>query len=518
VTAVSVVRESEGNKRAQDLLVVRVAVTMRSPIRYGTPSGRWVIFATVLGSGIAFLDSTVVNVAIPAIDGDFHPHVASLQWTIEAYLLTLGSLVLLGGSLGDLYGRRRMFVLGLGGFTLASAISGLAPSIELLIAARALQGIAAAILVPSSLAILQTSFHTDDRGRAIGAWSGLSGVTTATGPFIGGWLIDVTSWRTIFFLNVPLALAAILISMNHVSDSRDENARRPDLLGSVAVISGLGGVVYALVEGPAKGWGGAAVVMSALVGASALIAFVVIERRVSEPLLPLEIFASSQFSGANAITLLVYFALGGALFLVVIQLQRVLGYSALEAGTALLPITLLLLFMSPRTGAFARRIGPRLPLTVGPLIAACGLALMARIGAGATYFGAVFPAMIVFRLGMGLLVAPLTSAVLAAVETRHAGVGSGVNNAVARIAALLAVALLPFAAGISGTRGLVPQTFAAGFPKAVLLAAGVCALGAVASLMSIRRPHPVALALPPSVDHPCYSAEAPIRASAASAS
>lgn len=476
-------------------------------IRYGTATGRWVVLATVLGSGIAFLDSTVVNVAIPAIDGDFSPPISSLQWTIEAYLLTLGALLLLGGSLGDLYGRRRIFIVGLAGFTIASALCGLAPSIELLIAARALQGVAAAMLVPGSLAIIQTSFHPDDRGRAVGAWSGLSGVTTAIGPFLGGWLIDVASWRTVFFINVPIALVAILISVRHVPDSRDEGAGRPDVLGSTAVVIGLGGVIYALVEGPGKGWLEVEVVSAALVGVIALIGFLVIERSTREPMLPLEIFRSSQFSGANATTLLVYFALGGALFLVVIQLQRVLGYSALEAGTALMPITLLLLLMSPRTGALAQRIGPRIPLTLGSVIAACGLALMARIEAGTTYVGAVFPAVLVFGIGLGFVVAPLTSSVLAAVEMRHAGVASGVNNATARIAGLLAVALLPFAAGISGTEGLDPESFGNGFPTAVLVAAGVCAGGALISFLSIRAPHTAAPAVPPSVDHPCHSSK-----------
>lgn len=481
-------------------------------VRYGSTSGRWVILATVLGSGIAFLDSTVVNVAIPAIDRDFHPPISSLQWTIEAYLLTLGALLLLGGSLGDLYGCRRIFLIGLAGFTIASALCGLAPSIELLIAARALQGVGAAMLVPASLAIIQTSFHPDDRGRAIGAWSGLSGVTTAIGPFLGGWLIDAASWRTVFFINVPLALVAIGISVRHVPDSRDEGASRPDILGSGAVVIALGGIIYALVEGPAKGWLEVEVVTAAAVGIVALIGFLVIERRAREPMLPLEIFGSSQFSGANAITLLVYFALGGALFLVVIQLQRVLDYSALEAGTSLMPITLLLLLMSPRTGALAQRIGPRLPLTVGPLVAACGLALMARIEPGATYLGAVLPAVLVFGVGMGFVVAPLTSAVLAAVELRHAGVGSGVNNATARIAGLLAVALLPFAAGISGAKGLDPESFGNGFPTAVLAAAAVCATGALVSLVSITTPHTTPPAVPPSVDHPCHSAEELVRA------
>ncbi len=491
--------------------------TAPDSIRYATTPGRWVILATVLGSGIAFLDSTVVNVAIPAIDSDFHPPVSSLQWTIEAYLLTLGALLLLGGSLGDLYGRRRMFVLGLAGFTVASALCGLAPSIELLIAARALQGIAAAMLVPGSLAIIQTSFHPDDRGRAIGAWSGLSGITTAIGPFVGGWLIDATSWRTIFFINVPLALVAIGISVRHVPDSRDEGAGRPDILGSIAIVTALGGIIYALVEGPAKGWLEVEVVTAATVGVVALVSFLVIERRAREPMLPLEIFSSAQFSGANAVTLMVYFALGGALFLVVIQLQRVLGYSALEAGTAFIPITLLLLVMSPRTGALAQRIGPRIPLTVGPLVAACGLALMARIEAGATYLGAVLPAVLVFGIGMGFVVAPLTSAVLAAVELRHAGVGSGVNNATARVAGLLAVALLPFAAGISGTEGLDPQTFATGFPTAVLVAAAVCAGGALISLVSISKPSAAAPSVPPSVDHPCHGQEELARVGTSSA-
>ena len=479
---------------------------MDGTLRFSSPAGRWVIATTVLGSGIAFLDSTIVNVALEAICEEFGATIGGLQWTVEAYLLTLGSLILLGGSLGDLYGRKRIFVYGLVLFTIASALCGLAPTVGFLIAARALQGIGAAMLVPGSLAIIQASFHPDDRGRAIGAWSGLAGVSTAVGPFIGGWLIDSVSWRLVFYINIPLAIAAILIATRHVPETRDVDARSPDLAGSLAAVVGLGGVVYALVEGPALGWTEGRVVTAAVVGIGGLVAFFIVETRVSQPMTPLSMFASRQFSSTNATTLVVYFALGGAMFLVILQLQRVLGYSALEAGLAFMPITLMLLMLSSRTGALAQRIGPRLPLTVGPVVAGIGLALMARIQEGVTYVSGVLPAALVFGLGMAITVAPLTMAVLAAVETRHAGIASGVNNAVARIAGLLAVALLPFFGGISGADGLDPAVFSDGFRKAVIIAGVLCMLGGVISILGIRRQQLDHVpTLPPSIDHPCPS-------------
>jgi EmrB/QacA subfamily drug resistance transporter len=474
-------------------------------VKFNSAQGRWIIIATVLGSGIAFLDSTVVNVALPAIADDFSAEISGLQWVIESYLLTLGSLILTGGSLGDLYGRKRIFVYGLILFTVTSVLCGIAPDEGFLIASRALQGVGAALLVPGSLAIIQSTFAPSDRGRAIGAWSGLSGVSTAIGPFLGGWLIDAVSWRLVFYINIPLALVAIAIAIRHVPETQDDLARRPDVVGSIAAFLGLGGAIYALIEGPAAGWDNPAVLTGAVVGVLSLIAFLVIESRAREPMMPLDIFSSAQFSAANATTLAVYFALGGAMFLLVLQLQRVLGYSALEAGVAFLPVTLLLLLLSPRAGALSQRIGPRIPMTIGPIIVGIGLALMTRIEAGSTYVSAVLPAALVFGFGLSLTVAPLTSAVLAAVETRHAGLASGVNNAVARIAGLLAVAMLPFLSGISGEDALDADVFASGFRSAVLISAALCVVGGLVSFTFVRTARPGTTHLPPSLDHPCHS-------------
>lgn len=447
-------------------------------IRYGTTAGRWIVIATVLGSGIAFLDGTVVNVALPAIDADLDAGISGLQWTVDAYLLTLSAFLLLGGSLGDLFGRRRMFVYGLGGFAAASLLCALAPSVEALVAARALQGLAAALLVPGSLALISTSFASEDAGKAIGAWSGLSGVTTAIGPFLGGYLVDAVSWRWIFVINLPLALVAIRIATKHVPETMSGGGGHVDFRGAVTAALALGGITFALIEGPGRGWSDPGVAVAAVAGVAALVAFVATERRQREPMLPFDIFRSRQFSGANAATLLVYFALSGAMFFLVIQLQRELGYSALEAGAALIPTTILLLLLSSRAGALASRIGPRIPMTLGPLVAAAGLAWMTVIAPGTSYATGVLPPVIVFGLGLSLTVAPLTTAVLAAVSQEHAGIGSGVNNAVARVAGLLAVALLPLVA-----RG---EDFTDGFRRATWISAIVCALGGLAAWATIR--------------------------------
>ncbi|CAN5559124.1 MFS transporter [soil metagenome] len=460
---------------------------MTQDLRYGTPAARWVLLATVLGSGMAFLDSTVVNVALPAIAEEFSVSLSSLQWTLDSYLLTLSALILLGGSLGDLYGRRLVFFWGLVLFTVASALCGLAPSIEALIAARALQGVGAALMVPGSLAIISTTFRPQDRGQAIGAWSGLSGVTTALGPPLGGYLVDAGSWRLVFFINLPIAAAAIFVTLRHVPETRAEGAgHRPDIAGAATAMLGLGALIYSLIEGPVRGFSSLPVLAGALAGISFCAAFLIIEARRENPMLPLEIFSSRQFSGANGTTLVVYAALSGALFLVVLQLQSVLGYSALEAGSALVPITLLLLVLSARAGKLATTIGPRLPMTLGPLIAGGGLALMSRIVAGSSYLSTVLPGVVVFGLGLSLTVAPLTAAALAAVEDRHAGIGSGVNNAVARVAGLLAVALLPLAAGIAGGSAIGEQRFSDGFSRAMLIAAALCVVGALNSWLTIR--------------------------------
>lgn len=458
--------------------------TAPGDVRFGTASGRWVILATVLGSGIAFLDGTVVNVALPAIDADLDAGISGLQWTIDAYLLTLSAFLLLGGSLGDLYGRRRIFVYGLAGFAGASLLCALAPTTELLVAARALQGGAAALLVPGSLAIISTSFHRDDTGRAIGAWSGLSGVTTAIGPFLGGYLVDSVSWRWIFVINLPLAALAMWIASRHVPETMTGGAR-VDPAGAVTAAVALGGVTYGLIEGPVRGWSSAGVVGALGAGLASAAAFVGVERRHAHPMLPFQIFRSRQFSGANAATLLVYFALSGAMFFLVIELQRELGYSALEAGAALIPITIFLLLLSARAGALAARIGRRLPMTAGPLVAALGLALMTTVGPGAGYVTGVLPSVALFSLGLALTVAPLTTAVLAAVPQEHAGIGSGVNNAVARAAGLLAVALLPLVAGVGGAEE-IGGDFTGGFRRALWASAAVCALGGLTAWATIR--------------------------------
>jgi EmrB/QacA subfamily drug resistance transporter len=453
-------------------------------VEFGTARGRWVILAAILGSGIAFLDSTVVNVALPHIGDDLGGGLSGLQWTLDGYLLTLSALLLLGGALGDEYGRRRLFVLGLIWFTVASVLCGLAPSIGALIAARALQGVGGAMLVPGSLSLITASFRTEDHGAAIGAWSGLTGAATAIGPFLGGWLVDAVSWRLVFLINVPLAAVALFVTLRHVPESRDPQAgKRPDFAGAATATVGLGGLVYALIQGPAHGWSPFVVALG-VIGAAALVAFPFVEMRVRSPLVPLEIFKSRQFSGANGTTFVVYAALGVALFLVVVELQTVLGYSALAAGTATLPITVLMLFLSPRAGRLSQRIGPRIPMTVGPLIVAVGLVLLAGIGPGTNYFSGILPGLVVFGLGLSLTVAPLTAAVMGSVEENHVGVGSGVNNAVARVAGLLAVAVLPALAGLETASAGVQ--FSDGVSRALYISAALAVLGAINSWITIR--------------------------------
>ena len=473
-------------------------------VRVGTPAGRWVILATVLGSGMAFLDGTVVNVALPAIGRELGGGLSGLQWTLDAYLLTLGALLLLGGALGDRYGRRRVYVVGLVWFSVASALCGLAPSLEALVAARALQGVGGALLVPGSLALLSASFHADDRGRAVGAWSGLGGVAGAIGPFLGGWLVDAASWRLVFLINLPLAAVTVWVVRAHVPESRDAAAvsgGKLDVAGAAAATVGLAGVVFALIEGAAEGLS-ARVALAAVVGIAALIAFPGLERRHPEPLVPLELFRSGQFSGANATTFAVYGAFAGALFLFVVLLQQGLGYSALEAGAAMLPVTILLVLLSAHAGRLGQRVGPRLPMTAGPLVAAAGLLLMSRVGTGVHYVTAILPGVLVFGAGLALTVAPLTTAVMAAVEERHLGVGSGVNNAVARVAGLLSVAVLPALAGLSGVDPADPA-FADGVRAALRIAAGVCAAGGMVAYASVRASTPVRPAPQPDMTLAC---------------
>jgi EmrB/QacA subfamily drug resistance transporter len=454
-------------------------------VAFESGPGRWLLTVAVAGSGMAFLDGTVVNVALPDIGRDFGASTSALQWILNGYLLTLASLILLGGSLGDRYGRRRVFVFGVGLFTAASLLCAIAPSAELLVFARLLQGIGGALLTPGSLALIEASFRPGDRARAIGAWSGLGGVATAFGPLLGGYLIGAISWRAIFLINLPIGAFVIWAAIRHVPESWDPMATgRLDLAGAVLAAVGLAGTTYALIEAPGQG-ASAAIVVTAVGGLLALAAFLVVERRNPNPMLPLEIFSSRQFSAANAVTFVVYAALGGFFFLLVAFLQISMGYTPIEAGAASLPVTLLMLLFSARAGALAQRIGARVPLTIGPLIVAAGLVWMTQINPDDDYLTSILPPVIVFGIGLTLVVAPVTATVLAAADTRHSGIASGVNNAVARVASLLAVAALPIVAGLTGDNFYDPAKMADGFHMAMLVCAGLAALGGVLAWLTI---------------------------------
>jgi EmrB/QacA subfamily drug resistance transporter len=451
-------------------------------VSYSSGRGRGALLASVLGSSMAFLDSTAVNVALHALGEELGTGLSGLQWTVDAYLLTLGALVLTGGALGDAFGQRRIFLAGLGAFAATSVLCGLATSVGLLAAARAAQGLAAALLVPTSLALLRTSFSEKDRDRAVAAWAGLSGVSTAVGPLLGGWLIGVWSWRAVFFLNLPLAVLAAWAGRRFVpSIPPSRSVRELDYGGALSVTLGLGGVVFALIEGPVHGWS-ALPVASGLGGVLALGLFVLLQARGAHPMLPLGLFRSRTFSGANVTTLAVYFALGGATFFVVLALQQEVGYSPLEAGASLLPITALLLLLSPSVGGLAQRVGTRLPMLIGPLVCAVGLALFTRIERGGGYVDTVLPGAVGLGLGLALTVGPLTATVLDSVASHQAGIASGFNNAVARIAGLLAVALLPAVSGLAGHSG---TDFLAGVHRALWLSAALCVVGGVCSWVFI---------------------------------
>jgi len=469
-------------------------------LAYASAAGRWVLAATVLGSGMAALDATVVGIALPAIGRDFHAAVSSMQWVVDGYTLTLAGLLLIGGSLGDTYGRRRVFRIGTVWFALASLACGLAPDTGFLIAARALQGAGGALLTPGSLAILQASFAPDDRPKAIGAWSGLGGIATAVGPFLGGWLISAVSWRLVFYINLPLAAAVVLIAQRHVPESRAPGPRQPiDVAGAVTISLALAGITYGLIEASASGWASPPVLASLLAGAVLFAVFCRVESRHPNAMLPLSVFKSRQFSAANAVTFVVYGALGGALFLVPVVLQEVCGYSALEAGMALLPVTVIMLALSARSAALAARIGPRLQMTAGPLVIAAGMALFTRVHGHGDYLTQVLPAVLVFGFGLAINVAPLTATALAAAPAEHAGIASAVNNDVARAASLIAVAVLPVLAGITGDDYLHPAELTSGFHTAVLISAAVSAGGGVLAALTIRNP-PRAAAPPAPAD------------------
>ena len=453
-------------------------------LRTGTAQGRAVLLVLVLGSGMAFLDGTVVNVALPSIGRDLGADVAGLQWTVTAYLLTLSSLILLGGSLGDRYGRRRVLLVGAVAFALASAACALAPTVPVLVAARAVQGVGGALLTPGGLAVLQASFAPQDRARAIGTWSGLTGVAGAAGPVLGGWLV-AWDWRAVFLLNLPMAAAVVVLGLRHVPESRSpQRAPSLDVPGALASAVGLGGLTYALVAGPAGGWGAGSLVAGA-VGVTGLTAFVVRERRTAFPVVPPALFASRVFTAVNTGTFAVYAALGGVMLLLVLQLQVSLGWSALAAGASMAPSTLLMLLLSGRSGAAAVRTGPRLPLVVGPLVGAAGVALLAGVGPGDTYPVDVLPGVLLLGSGLVITVAPLTATVLAAAPDALSGTASGVNNAVARSAGLLAVAALPALVGLTGDAYVDPALLTPAFRAAMLVCAGLLAVGALVALVGV---------------------------------
>jgi EmrB/QacA subfamily drug resistance transporter len=467
-----------------------MATAEAGQIRLGQARGRWVLAATVLGSSMAFLDATVVNVALPTIGRELHTSLAGLQWVVTSYTLTLAGLILLGGSLGDRFGRRRVFLIGVIWFALASAVCGLAPNIGVLIVARGVQGIGGALLTPGSLAIIQSTFSPDDRPKAIGSWSGLGGVAGAVGPFLGGWIVGSIGWRWIFLLNLPLAAAVVAVGVRHVPESRDPDAHgRFDIAGSVLTALSLAGITEALIE--AQSGSPLVVLVSAVVGVAAGVAFVLLEQYRARhpdrvpPMLPLSIFRNREFSAINVITFIVYGAMGAVFFLLVLDLQVVAGFSPLEAGLSLLPSTAALLLLSARAGALAQQVGPRWLMTGGLLAASAGLLLLTRIGPNASYVADVLPAVLLFGVGLAMTVAPLTATVLASADDRHAGIASGVNNATARAAGLLSVAGLPAVVGLSGA-ALQDQTqLNNGFHKAMLICAALLALSAVLSALLV---------------------------------
>jgi EmrB/QacA subfamily drug resistance transporter len=460
--------------------------TATSGLPLGSPAGRWLLVASILGSALAGIDATVVNVALPAIGDSLDADFATLQWTVSAYALTLAAFILLGGVLGDRFGRRRVFVIGVVWFAVASLLCGAAPNAELLVAARALQGVGAALLTPGSLAMIQASIAPEDRGRAIGAWSGLGGVATAIGPFLGGWLVQTLSWRWVFLVNVPLAVVVVLLAVRHVPESCDPGADGPvDLAGAALGAVALAGATWALISAGESG-ATPAVLVAAVVGLVAGTAFVLVERRARAPMLPLGAFRDSQFRAANLVTFVVYGGFGAVFFLLVVQLQVVSGFSPVAAGTALLPVTAVMLLLSSRSGALAARLGPRRQMAAGPVVCAAGVLLMLRLGPDASYLLDVLPAVVVLGLGLVTMVSPLTATALAAAPPEHAGMASGVNNAVARTAGLLAVAVVPAVAGLSGRAYDDPVAFDAGFATALWVSAATLVVGGVLAALTVR--------------------------------
>jgi EmrB/QacA subfamily drug resistance transporter len=502
-------------------------------------TGRWVLVATILGSSMVFIDGSVVNVALPTLQEDLGATAAATQWVVEAYALFLAALILVGGALGDRYGRQRIFLIGTAMFAVTSLLCGLAPNIESLIATRAAQGVAGALLTPASLALISAAYPDESaRGRAIGTWSGFTSVTSAGGPVLGGWLVENLSWRWVFFINLPLAAAVLAITLTRVPESRDPAAGPLDWPGALLATVGLGALVYGLIEAPGAGWGNPRVIASLALGVLSLAGFLLVEARSPSPMMPLSLFRSRTFSGTNLLTFLLYAALGGALYFVPFQLIQVQGYSSTAAGAAFLPFVLLTSSLARWSGGLIGTFGARLPLVVGPLIAAAGFALFAVPGIGGSYWTTYFPAVVVLGLGMAVTVAPLTTAVMGAVDQRRVGLASGVNNAVARTASVLAIAVFGIIVAAAFDRALndhlnelslppadrqavedqkddlaaakapadldaatqqevndaIDESFLSGFRLAMLIAAGMAVAGALAAGLMIegKRPAPQA--------------------------
>ncbi len=454
-------------------------------VAWGTPQGRGIIAAATLGSGLTLLDGSVVNVALRTIGTDLDASLVQLQWVVNGYFLSLASLILLGGSLGDRFGRRRIFVIGTIWFAAASLLCGIAPNAEVLIAARVLQGVGGALLTPGSLAMIQGAFAAEDRGRAIGAWSGLGGIAAAVGPLVGGVLVDHASWRWIFLINLPLAALTVWLAQRFVPETRDPRTHGGfDVPGAVLASFTLAALTFALTD-----WHSPLMPYALAAAALSGVAFYVTERRGSEPMVPLGLFAERTFSAANAMTLVVYAALGAILFFLVLQLQTVGGYTALEAGLATLPVTLVMLALAARGGALGQRIGPRIPMTFGPVLMAAGTIWLMVVGPDVTWWRDVLPGLTVFSLGLALMVAPLTATVMAAAPDDSAGIASGINNAIARAGSLLAVAALPVAVGLGGDDYADPAVFDSAYDAAMLVCAGLLLVGGVVSWFAI--PHRV---------------------------
>lgn len=447
-------------------------------MKLASAQGRWLVTAMILASGMAFLDGSIVSLALPAIDRELDAGVVGLQWTVNAYTLTLAALILVAGSMGDRLGRRRIFLVGVVWFAAASVLCAAAPSIEVLVAARGLQGIGGALLTPGSLAIISASIDPSDRGRAIGIWAGLSGVTTAIGPLVGGWLVDTVGWRWVFWMNIPLAVAVVVISLRHVPETKGEQ-NRLDFGGAALSLVGLAFLTYGLV---AQQW------TPSIAGAAFLVAFVLQQRRTPHALVPLSLFADRVFTAANICTFAIYGAISAGYLLLVLQLQYVSGYSPLEAGLATMPPTILMLLLSGRAGALGQRIGPRWPLTFGPIMMAVGFMMYLRIDGDPHFVLDVLGGGIVSGLGLTLLVAPLTTSVLASAPADQAGIASGINNAVARTASLLAVAAIPPLAGIAGTDFASPEVFSPGFRTGTWIVIGMLTVAGVLAAVLISKP------------------------------